>query len=188
MTPEALVRSPRPQEIKPCPADLIWSAHTKKYKNLRRQVVEQWFQSKDHSSLFVLPLERPRLMSHYGPSPPSGPSQHPSAYPHPTQRYYDPSRVPVNEFSPNVTTGRCAPVGHMRVRSSKYLFAILTLTCSFPHVKQQGEQVEVRIRGNVWIVGLLVSSLHLISSVSTSRLDVALDTTFRDVAVSRPRL
>lgn len=32
---------------------------------------------------------------------------------------------------------------------------------------QQGEQVEVRIRGNVWIVGFLVSSLHFISSVSS---------------------
>ncbi|KAF8589820.1 hypothetical protein K439DRAFT_1628351 [Ramaria rubella] len=29
---------------------------------------------------------------------------------------------------------------------------------------RQGEQVEVRIRGNIWIVGFLVSSLHLISS------------------------
>lgn len=147
--PEALVRSPRPQEIKPCPADLIWSAHAKKYKNLRRQVVEQWFQSIDHSSLFVLPLERPRLMSHYGPSPPSGPSQHPSAYPHPPQRYYDPSqsRVPVDEFSPNVTTGRCAPVGYMRVRSSKHLLAILTLTCRSLMSSSKGSRLKYVFEG-----------------------------------------
>ncbi|KAF8526312.1 hypothetical protein BU17DRAFT_83145 [Hysterangium stoloniferum] len=33
-------------------------------------------------------------------------------------------------------------------------------------VLKRGEQVEVRIRGNIWIVGFLVSSLHVISSVS----------------------
>lgn len=38
--------------------------------------------------------------------------------------------------------------------------------------EQRGEQVEVRIRGNVWIVGFIVSSLHFLSTVCTENSDL----------------
>ncbi|KAF8505184.1 hypothetical protein JB92DRAFT_758907 [Gautieria morchelliformis] len=74
----------------------------------------------------------------------------PQASPYNTQRYYDQTRGPVNnDFDPEPDNRRWAPAGYMK-----------------------GEQVEVRIRGNIWIVGLLVSSLHLISSYLGKGYDV----------------
>lgn len=41
-----------------------------------------------------------------------------------------------------------------------------------PPIMKPGKQVEVRIRGNFWVVGLLVSGLHLVSSVFGQGYDV----------------